>query len=700
MTRKILAVAAVAVPFLRAAASDVVLPDGYTRLNYIESTFKQCIKTGIVPVWGDKIECEAKISNTHQSGFPTLFGVRDGENKNQYYLAFKTDGSQLFGFGSDNVQIFSSDSASFRDACGYLNGLDGGFKVRVTMQTNVVEWVRHDGTKHGRMAIDTDKTIETTRELYICGVNHMDEWVSNGANMRLYSFRVTSSDGSLKCDFIPCFQHDDSAVGLYDVVRKKFFANGSTTSYKPGDQGHMIGFTAGPAYGSMPLGFRKARYIQSKSNARQIIDTGYVHGTNDLVVMDYYAPKSWQVNGYCYLFGSRAKDDRAYDKVPENWYFYIEGYDGSGGDWITYNHQNSGSIKDPAVDVYDYACDPIHLECQASTATWVCAGKTNSLVSPATFSGWSEGKYPLHVFGGNFGGNFQQVNNVVMRLYSFRIYRDISGEMALVHDFIPCANGSGAAGLYDRVGDRFHGNAFPGGEEFDADLCDMKLPSDYTKVDYIESTSNLQYINTGYWHGTNDLVVMDYYAPKTWQVNGYCYLFGSRHVQSGGHSDAENWSFYIGGSSNQNRVNYNHQSSKGNDNPSLDVYDYTCDPIHLECQASTATWTFGGKTSSFTTDATFGNWIAGYHPLYIFTGNCGGKGYTGYGTVMRLYSFKIYRDIDGTMALVRDFVPCRSPSGAVGLYDLVCERFHGNANPDSGEDFVAAPPHGLVISVR
>ena len=680
-------------PLLLSAASDVVLPDGYTRLNYIESTFKQCIRTGIVPVWGDKIECEAKISNKHESNFPTLFGVRDDENINQYYLAFKTDGSQCFGFDDQNVQIFANGSASFREACDYLKGLDGGFKVRITMQTNVVEWIRHDGTKYGRMAIDTDKIIETTRELYICGVNHKDSWVSNPVNMRLYSFRVTSVDGKVKCDFIPCYRNSDSAVGLYDITRGRFFANESTTSYKNEDKGHMIGFTAGPVYGSMPLGFRKAKYIQSV-DAKQIIDTGYVHGTNDLIVMDYYAPKTWQVNGYCYLFGSRAAGNA--HKNPENWYFYIGGSDNQ--NYITSNHQDSGSTSN-AGQIYDYTCNPIHLECQAGTAKWDCAGRINSLVSPATFANWTEGKCSMYIFGGNFGGDFQAGNNSVMRLYSFKIYRDIGGEMVLVHDFVPCISGSGAAGLYDSFGDRFHGNVYPNAADFNASPCDRKLPSDYTRLDYIESTRQLQYINTGYWHGTNDLVVMDYYAPKTWQVKDYCYLFGSRHVETGGHNDAENWSFYIGGA-NQNRVNYNHQNSKGNDNPSADVYDYTCDPIHLECQASTATWTFGGKTSSFTTTATFGNWIAGYHPLCIFTGNCGGTGFTGYCTVMRLYSFKIYRDIDGTMALVRDFVPCRNPSGAVGLYDLVEERFYGNANPGSTEDFVASPPHGFVISVR
>ena len=36
-------------------AEEVSLPDGYIRLNYIESPLKQCIHTGYIPTYGDKM---------------------------------------------------------------------------------------------------------------------------------------------------------------------------------------------------------------------------------------------------------------------------------------------------------------------------------------------------------------------------------------------------------------------------------------------------------------------------------------------------------------------------------------------------------------------------------------------------------------------------------------------------------------------
>ena len=129
------------------------------------------------------------------------------------------------------------------------------------------------------------------------------------------------------------------------------------------------------------------------------------------------------------------------------------------------------------------------------------------------------------------------------------------------------------------------------------------------------------------------------------------------------------------------------------------LFAYADDPIHLECQASTAKWTCGDVTNSFTTTGTFANWTDGKWPLYIFTGDCGGSPEYSYSTIMRLYSFKIYRDIGGRMALVRDFVPCLNENGAAGLFDKVERRFHGNARAGVA-DFRYHAWRGMVISFK
>ena len=433
---------------------------------------------------------------------------------------------------------------------------------------------------------------------------------------------------------------------------------------------------------SLPDGYMPARYIQSTS-AHQYIDTGYTHGTNDLVVVDYYAPRSWQDKPYCTIFGSKTSNPNS----AENWYFYIAGANWS---YFGYCHNTTKYAGDSSIQNYNYNSDPIHLECQARTATWTCNGSTGTLTTDSTSASWTAGRWPIYIFTSDTEGSPGNDFYTVMRLYSFKVYRDVDGEMVLQRDMVPCINPSGAAGLYDLVNGQFYGNAREGTEDFIAGVEYDSLPNGFTAAEYIQSTTNHQYIDTGYLHGTNDLVVMEYYAPKTWQDNGYCYLFGSRGAGSG-HTNRENWFFYIGGK-NQDIIAYNHQNFADATNPA--TYDYESPRIRLECQASTARWSCGALNGSFTTSTTFSNWTAGLYPLYIFGADFGGSFNSGNSAVMRLYSFKVYRDVDGEMVLQRDMVPCVSHTGAAGLYDKVGRRFYGNAR-DGVEDFDVCTADGL-----
>ena len=83
--------------------------------------------------------------------------------------------------------------------------------------------------------------------------------------------------------------------------------------------------------------------------------------------------------------------------------------------------------------------------------------------------------------------------------------------------------------------------------------------------------------------------------------------------------------------------------------------------------------------------------------MFIFGCDVAGSVKNDFSTIMRLYSFKIYRDCGGRMALVRDFVPCvENATGKAGLYDLACGRFHANARAGV-EDFKYRLPNAPTI---
>ena len=88
------------------------------------------------------------------------------------------------------------------------------------------------------------------------------------------------------------------------------------------------------------------------------------------------------------------------------------------------------------------------------------------------------------------------------KLYSFAIRKNNN----IIRNFVPCINPSGEIGLYDFVTKQFYGNAGTG--EFL-----ITLPSEYKKLEYIESTGT-QYIDTGYKPTSENLKIEYFYDEQ------------------------------------------------------------------------------------------------------------------------------------------------------------------------------------------
>lgn len=95
--------------------------------------------------------------------------------------------------------------------------------------------------------------------------------------------------------------------------------------------------------------------------------------------------------------------------------------------------------------------------------------------------------------------------------------------------------------------------------------------------------------------------------------------------------------------------------------------------MNMELDGSNHTFTLDGKSVSLGTTSSMGSTTGGY--IYIF-GNLNTT-LSNFRIRAKLYSCKIYKGSD--YPLVRDFVPCIDPTGAVGLYDLVGGEFYGNS---------------------
>lgn len=191
------------------------------------------------------------------------------------------------------------------------------------------------------------------------------------------------------------------------------------------------------------------------------------------------------------------------------------------------------------------------------------------------------------------------------------------------------------------------------------------LPYGYQKLQYIQSTGT-QYVDTGVKPKNTTKVTTDFQV--TTQPTDHRVIFGSRTSYSSadqfvlgfaGHNSPATWRADFG--SNQAKF----PSTVGWASRYAAVFDSSVCTLNTD--------------SVNNTDATF----TSTHNLFLLADN---DNETAAGNISaNLYACQIYDN--GT--LIRNYVPCKDPSGAVGLYDLTGKQFYGNSGTGV---FYAGPP--------
>lgn len=212
-----------------------------------------------------------------------------------------------------------------------------------------------------------------------------------------------------------------------------------------------------------------------------------------------------------------------------------------------------------------------------------------------------------------------------------------------VRNFIPCTNPSGIPGLYDLVDGKFYGNSGTG--VFLAGPPKEMLPEGFAQVEYIQSDGS-QFFDTGIVPDANTRVVMDFQLMTAGSTNqclfGVVGQFSFRWYGSGS-------AFRSNGS---NSVNFPTSISATDRH----IVDKTAIKTTLD--------------RDFSVTTTAGNCTL---PLYLLAQKAS-SGATNYAKA-KLFRCQIFNGD----AFARAFVPCKDPTGAVGLYDLVGQKFYGNA---------------------
>lgn len=189
------------------------LPEGYTELEYIESSGTQYIDTGFHPTQSTRIIMDVQMTTLNPDGHEWFFGARRTGSVAAFGF-FWNYSAQKFGATYGNKQVDISSAV--------------GKNERIIIDQN-----RNQLTFNGQSYTFPVATFQTPVNLPLLARN------TNGTLAAYISAKVWSAqlfdDGQLIRDYVPC-KNPSNEVGLYDLVDGEFYPNAGAGVFSAGPE--------------------------------------------------------------------------------------------------------------------------------------------------------------------------------------------------------------------------------------------------------------------------------------------------------------------------------------------------------------------------------------------------------------------------------------------------------------------------------
>lgn len=223
------------------------LPNGYTEVQYIESTGTQWINTGFKPNQNTRVKMDCNVIGFNSTDM-FLFGARVAAGNTAFYVAADDDNAKWW-------TCFGNNQWSPNDTCKGKHSIDFNQNVLTLDEKNFTF---------------EKTTFQSSYNLLLFATITNGNVDSQRGKMAVYSCQIYDN-GNLIRDFIPCVD-SFGAAGLYDLVGRKFYGKAGTGV-----------FLAGPPKVTLPKGYKQLEYIQSSGT--QYVDTGFELNQDSRVII-------------------------------------------------------------------------------------------------------------------------------------------------------------------------------------------------------------------------------------------------------------------------------------------------------------------------------------------------------------------------------------------------------------------------------
>ena len=186
------------------------LPSWYQEVEYIQSSWTQYIDTWYTPTTSTRFAWKYNITSK-----PTEYWVLMAVRSNSAYPP-------------QNTLYIWWRNLSERQWLIYIMPSTYDYGNNSYWWTIWVDYeISYNGSvlKNGTSSINISFTSAPTKSIYLFANNDINgyTWNENWC-AKLYYMKFYNSD-TLVRDFVPCYRKSDSAIGLYDLVNNKFYAN-------------------------------------------------------------------------------------------------------------------------------------------------------------------------------------------------------------------------------------------------------------------------------------------------------------------------------------------------------------------------------------------------------------------------------------------------------------------------------------------
>lgn len=419
----------------------IILPDGYTKLEWISADGASYLQLPITTAAGDKVVLETNCR------FYSLDNQADGKNGNPHFFFGINNGVWYCGAGNYGNSSIIADTDWHRIKLIHSSS-DCGLYID-DVKINSRTYNSTSAVLNGNICV-----FRTYGGSYY-SKNCKKDW-------KLYV------NDEIVYDLIPCLDND-SIPCMYDLVSKQTFYKQGTGNLLT-DKTFLENYPYPTANYNLPANFKKCVYLQS--DGTQWINTQVVPNTETglyfkALQLSYgnFVPVGLEENRYA-IYPPRYNNKELYYKWG-NASTKIMTWD-KANDLIFSSYLNFYNSK-----IAKFNSDDTDAYSQITSQT-------------GTFT------IPIWLFTYNVNGSY----NATYGKWGGRIYRaQITQGDALIRDFVPCLDADNRPCMYDLITQEAYYNQSEGTE---FSYCvEHELPSDFVKLKYLES-DRTQFIKTDY----------------------------------------------------------------------------------------------------------------------------------------------------------------------------------------------------------